>query len=38
MDKVGHPALLLVDTISSLGSVDYRHEEWKVDVSVSCSP
>src|ERR1700758_1247121 len=37
MDKVGHPALLLVDTISSLGSVDYRHEEWKVDVSVSCS-
>src|SRR6267142_1504621 len=37
MDKVGHPALLLVDTISSLGSVDYRHDEWKVDVSVSCS-
>jgi alanine-glyoxylate transaminase/serine-glyoxylate transaminase/serine-pyruvate transaminase len=32
MDKVGHPALLLVDTISSLGSVDYRHDEWKVDV------
>ena len=37
MDRVGHPALLLVDTISSLGSVDYRHEEWKVDVTVSCS-
>src|ERR1700738_2341968 len=37
MDKVGHPALLLVDTISSLGSVDYRHDEWKVDVTVSCS-
>ena len=37
MDRVGHPALLMVDTISSLGSVDYRHEEWKVDVSVSCS-
>src|SRR5258705_3261194 len=37
MDKVGHPALLLVDTISSLGSIDYRHEEWKVDVTVSCS-
>src|SRR5690348_7288695 len=37
MDRVGHPALLLVDTISSLGSVDYRHDEWKVDVSVSCS-
>jgi alanine-glyoxylate transaminase/serine-glyoxylate transaminase/serine-pyruvate transaminase len=37
MDRTGHPALLMVDTISSLGSVDYRHDEWKVDVSVSCS-
>ena len=37
MDRVGHPALLLVDTISSLGSADYRHDEWKVDVTVSCS-
>ncbi len=37
IDKVGHPALLLVDTISSLGSVDFRHDEWKVDVTVSCS-
>jgi len=37
LDKTGHPALLLVDTISSLGSVDYRHDEWKVDVTVSCS-
>ncbi|HLG83250.1 MAG TPA: alanine--glyoxylate aminotransferase family protein [Bradyrhizobium sp.] len=37
MDRAKHPALLMVDTISSLGSVDYRHEEWKVDVSVSCS-
>ncbi len=37
MDKVGHPALLLVDTISSLGSVDFKHDEWKVDVTVSCS-
>ena len=37
MDKIGHPALLLVDTISSLGSVDYRHDEWKVDVTISCS-
>src|SRR5579871_4333493 len=37
IDRTGHPALLMVDTISSLGSVDYRHEEWKVDVSVSCS-
>jgi len=37
MDRTSHPALLMVDTISSLGSVDYRHDEWKVDVSVSCS-
>ncbi|HKF71643.1 MAG TPA: aminotransferase class V-fold PLP-dependent enzyme, partial [Stellaceae bacterium] len=37
IDSAGHPALLLVDTISSLGSVDYRHDEWKVDVTVSCS-
>ena len=37
MDRVSHPALLMVDTISSLGSVDYRHEEWEVDVTVSCS-
>ena len=37
MDAAGHPALLLVDTISSLGSIDYRHDEWGVDVTVSCS-
>jgi alanine-glyoxylate transaminase/serine-glyoxylate transaminase/serine-pyruvate transaminase len=37
MDRLGHPALLMVDTISSLGSVDFRHDEWKVDVTVSCS-
>src|SRR6516162_5272418 len=37
LDRTKHPALLMVDTISSLGSVDYRHDEWKVDVSVSCS-
>lgn len=37
MDRVNHPALLMVDTISSLGSVDYRHEEWKVDVTIGCS-
>jgi alanine-glyoxylate transaminase / serine-glyoxylate transaminase / serine-pyruvate transaminase len=37
MDRAAHPALLLVDTISSLGSVDYRHDEWGVDVTVSCS-
>jgi alanine-glyoxylate transaminase / serine-glyoxylate transaminase / serine-pyruvate transaminase len=34
MDAAGHPALLLVDTISSLASTDYRHDEWGVDVSV----
>src|SRR6201995_389754 len=28
MDRAGHPALLMVDTISSLGSIDYRHDEW----------
>jgi len=37
MDRASHPALLLVDTISSLGSIDYRHDEWKVDVTVGCS-
>ena len=37
IDRAGHPALLMVDTISSLGSVDYRHEEWGVDVTVSGS-
>jgi alanine-glyoxylate transaminase / serine-glyoxylate transaminase / serine-pyruvate transaminase len=37
IDAAGHPALLLVDTISSLGSADYRHDEWGVDVTVSCS-
>lgn len=37
MDRAGHPALLMVDTISSLASVDYRHDEWGVDVSVSGS-
>ena len=37
MDNADHPALLFVDTISSLGSIDYRHEEWKVDVTVGGS-
>jgi len=37
MDAAGHPALLMVDTISSLASIDYRHDEWGVDVTVSCS-
>jgi alanine-glyoxylate transaminase/serine-glyoxylate transaminase/serine-pyruvate transaminase len=34
IDRAGHPALFMVDTISSLASVDYRHDEWGVDVSV----
>jgi len=37
IDQAGHPALLLVDTISSLGSVAYRHDEWGVDVTVGGS-
>src|SRR5919108_3096841 len=37
MDAAEHPALLLVDTISSLGSLDYRQDEWGVDVTVGCS-
>jgi alanine-glyoxylate transaminase/serine-glyoxylate transaminase/serine-pyruvate transaminase len=37
IDSVRHPALLLVDTISSLGSIDYRHDEWGVDVTVGGS-
>jgi alanine-glyoxylate transaminase/serine-glyoxylate transaminase/serine-pyruvate transaminase len=37
IDEAGHPALLLVDTISSLGSIDYRHDEWGVDVTVAGS-
>jgi alanine-glyoxylate transaminase / serine-glyoxylate transaminase / serine-pyruvate transaminase len=37
IDRAAHPALLMVDTISSLGSTDYRHDEWRVDVSVAGS-
>jgi alanine-glyoxylate transaminase/serine-glyoxylate transaminase/serine-pyruvate transaminase len=37
IDNAKHPALLMVDTISSLGSVDYRHDEWGVDVTVGGS-
>jgi len=37
MDRAGHPALLMVDTISSLGSMDYRHDEWGVDVAIAGS-
>lgn len=37
IDRARHPALLMVDTISSLGSIDYRHDEWGVDVTVAGS-
>ena len=37
IDAAGSDALLLVDTVSSLGSIDYRHDEWGVDVTVGCS-
>lgn len=37
MNRIAHPALLLVDTISSLASIDYRHDEWGVDVTVGGS-
>ena len=37
IDAAGHPALLMVDTISSLASADYRHDEWQVDVTVAGS-
>jgi alanine-glyoxylate transaminase/serine-glyoxylate transaminase/serine-pyruvate transaminase len=37
LDEASHPALLLVDTVSSLGSIDYRHDEWGVDVTVTGS-
>jgi alanine-glyoxylate transaminase/serine-glyoxylate transaminase/serine-pyruvate transaminase len=37
IDRAKHPALYLVDTISSLASIDYRHDEWGVDVTVAGS-
>ena len=37
MNNAGHDALLLADTISSLGSIDFRHDEWGVDVTVAGS-
>ncbi|MEO7851366.1 MAG: aminotransferase class V-fold PLP-dependent enzyme [Rubrivivax sp.] len=37
IDAAGHPALLMVDTISGLASADFRHDEWGIDVSVSGS-
>jgi alanine-glyoxylate transaminase/serine-glyoxylate transaminase/serine-pyruvate transaminase len=37
LDRVKHPALLMVDTVSSLASIDYRHDEWGVDVTITGS-
>jgi alanine-glyoxylate transaminase/serine-glyoxylate transaminase/serine-pyruvate transaminase len=37
MDEAAHPGLLMADTISSLASIDYRHDEWGVDVTVAGS-
>jgi len=37
IDRAGHPALFFVDTVSSLGSLDFRHDEWRVDVTVGGS-
>jgi alanine-glyoxylate transaminase/serine-glyoxylate transaminase/serine-pyruvate transaminase len=37
LDTLAHPALLMVDTISSLASMDYRHDEWGVDVTIAGS-
>lgn len=37
MDNAKHPALFMVDTISSLASADYRHDEWGVDVTIAGS-
>jgi alanine-glyoxylate transaminase / serine-glyoxylate transaminase / serine-pyruvate transaminase len=37
IDASAHPALLMVDTISSLASIDYRHDEWGVDVTIAGS-
>ena len=37
IDRAKHPALFMVDTISGLGSADYRHDEWGVDITISGS-
>ena len=37
IDRAAHPALFIVDAISSLGSIEFRHDDWQVDVTVSCS-
>ncbi|MDE0476042.1 MAG: aminotransferase class V-fold PLP-dependent enzyme [Gammaproteobacteria bacterium] len=37
IDAAGHPALLMADTVSSLASIDFRHDEWGIDVTVTGS-
>ncbi len=37
IDGAHHPALLMVDTVSGLGSIEFRHDDWGVDVAVACS-
>jgi len=37
MDRAKHPALLMVDAVSSLGSIDLRHDEWRIDVTIAGS-
>jgi alanine-glyoxylate transaminase/serine-glyoxylate transaminase/serine-pyruvate transaminase len=37
LNQAKHPALLMVDSISSLASIDYRHDEWEVDVTIAGS-
>ncbi len=37
MDRADHPALLMVDSVSGLGSIDYQHDAWGVDVTVTGS-
>jgi alanine-glyoxylate transaminase/serine-glyoxylate transaminase/serine-pyruvate transaminase len=37
IDRAGHPALLMVDAVSSLGSIDLRHDDWGLDVTLSAS-
>lgn len=37
LDRLAHPALLMVDAVSSLGCIDLRHDEWRIDVTVAGS-
>ncbi|HEX3928795.1 MAG TPA: aminotransferase class V-fold PLP-dependent enzyme [Gemmatimonadales bacterium] len=37
IDKAGHPALLMIDGVSSIGSLEYRHDDWRVDVAITGS-